>query len=67
MITHRYAAYPDHPLHDVPDAVIDAARAELREAQDWKDVYFPDPELLEPIADAIVIAVLKSLQESGRC
>ena len=33
-----YRDFPDHPLHDVPKVVLDAAREVMREAADWKDV-----------------------------
>lgn len=52
-----YAAYPDHPLHGVPQRVLELARAEVRTAALWRDVV-TDPDMIDPLADAIVAAVL---------
>ena len=55
----RYADYPDHPLREIPQAVLDAARAAVSEAAGAGDV---DPEQIEPIADAVVLAVLPAMR-----
>lgn len=48
--------YPEgHPLHDVPQAILEAARAVLAGAALEKDV---DPDAADPIADAVVIQLL---------
>lgn len=51
----RYAAYPDHPLTNVPLEVLDAARKVMFDAAIWKDVA---PGMADPLADAVVIALL---------
>lgn len=51
----RYAAFPDHPLHAVPQAILDAARAAVGEAAECNDV---DPSMVDPIADSVVISLL---------
>lgn len=47
-----YRDFPDHPLHDVPKVVLDAAREVMREAADWKDV---DAEMADALADSVVV------------
>lgn len=44
-----------HPLADVPQVILDAARGALREAAELGDV---DPSMADPIADAVVIDLL---------
>lgn len=49
-----YAAYPDHPLHGVPDEILQAARDMMRGAVIWGSV---DTQMADPLADAVVMAV----------
>jgi len=51
----RYAEYPEHGLHDVPLALLEAGRAAMAEAARYGDV---DPELADALADAVVMAVM---------
>ena len=51
MTSSRYADFPDHPLRDVPQSVLDVARKPVRDAAEYKDV---DPEMADSIADAVV-------------
>lgn len=54
-----YRDYADHPLHDVPQDVLDAARACLQEAVVWRDL---DPDDVQPLADAVVMACLPPMR-----
>lgn len=45
----------DHPLKYVPDELLEAARGELRAAAHWGDVA---EDMIEPLADSVVMAVL---------
>jgi hypothetical protein len=47
----RYTDYPDHPLRDVPQAVLDVARKSVGELVPYKEI---DAEMVDPIADAVV-------------
>lgn len=58
----RYDAYPDHPLCGVPQEILDAAREVMAGAAEWKDV---DPEMVEPLADAVVAALRPWLPVGG--
>jgi hypothetical protein len=55
---------PDDPVHGVPRTVLEAAREVLRQAAVWRDV---DPEYAEPIADAVVMALLPWFRLHERC
>jgi hypothetical protein len=50
----RYAAYPEHPLRDVPQETLDVAREALREGVITKDV---DEVACDPLADSVVQAL----------
>ena len=50
----------DHPLKNVDPAILAAARLPLEAAVTWKDVH---PDMAEPIADAVVMALLPWLKE----
>lgn len=54
-MTNDYANYPSHPLYNVPEEILDAARQELRGAAFCGDV---DSDLADPIADAVVMSLL---------
>jgi len=54
-----YRDHPDHPLHDVPQDVLDAARACLQEAAQWGGVH---PDDVQPLADAVVMACLPPMR-----
>lgn len=49
-----YAGFPNHPLRDVPQAILDAARAVMDEVVESKDV---SADMARPIADAVVMAL----------
>lgn len=51
----RYTDVPGHPLRLVPDEVLKSARSVLAAAANLRDV---DPEMADPIADAVVIALM---------
>jgi hypothetical protein len=55
-----YAAYPDHPLNGVPQAVLDAARQVTADAVREKDL---DPDVADALADAVVMAVLPPIRD----
>lgn len=55
-----YAAYPEHPLHGVPHEVLSAARRVTVDAARWRDL---DPDVAEPLADAVVAASLPAIRE----
>ncbi|WP_232666861.1 hypothetical protein [Pseudonocardia sp. TRM90224] len=55
-----YEDFPAHPLHDVPFEVLHAARTAVQRAAEWKHV---DPELAEPLADAVVMACLPAMRK----
>lgn len=55
-----YAAYPDHPLHSCPAHWIEAARKSVGKAEEWNDVA---PADVNPIADAVVMAVVQAMKE----
>jgi hypothetical protein len=50
-----YREFPDHPLRNVPDEILAEARKVLQGAVVWKNV---DAEAADPIADAVVVALL---------
>ena len=54
-----YAAFPGHSLHDVPLEVLQAARRVMDEAARQGDV---DPELAQPLADAVVMGCLPAIR-----
>lgn len=58
----RYDEFPDHPLHGVPQAVLDAARAQVASAVAYNDV---DAQIADPLADAVVAALLPWLDFEG--
>lgn len=58
----EYDAYPDHPLHGMDPAVLECAREVLDQAAEVHDV---DPEMADPIADAVVMALVKAGYLSG--
>lgn len=53
----RYDDHPSHPLHNVDPRVLEVARSVLRSAAQAHDV---DAEMAEPIADAVVMALLEA-------
>lgn len=55
----RYADHPDHPLCNVRQEVLDAARHAMAEAADAKDV---TEEMVNPIADMVVMDMLPWLK-----
>jgi hypothetical protein len=55
-----YAQYPHHPLYGVPDTVLIAAREQMKTCVRWDGL---DPEQVNPIADAMVAAVLPPMRE----
>lgn len=57
----RYDAFPDHPLCGVPDEILAAARQELSSAAVWGDVR---DDMVEPLADAVVMSLLPWLRYS---
>ena len=59
----RYDAFPEHPLCGIDPAILEAARGVLRGAAEWKDV---SEDMVEPIADAVVMALLPFLTVSCR-
>lgn len=54
-----YQDYPDHPLHNVPQEVLDAARLMMTGAVKCHDISVTDAE---PLADAVVMALLPWLR-----
>lgn len=57
----EYAAWTWHPLHDVPQDVLDAARRSVKEMAEWESD-LNDAELCESLADAVVMAVLPAMK-----
>jgi hypothetical protein len=51
----------DHPLKPISPAILAAARQVLHDAADCHDV---DPEMADPIADAVVMALLPWMSAS---
>lgn len=64
-----YGDFPDHPLHDVPQAVIDAARNQMQEMVEYESGptgKLPWPADLSEIhaaADSILMSVWVTLKE----
>lgn len=58
-MTTEYSDYPEHPLHSVPQEILDAAREVMRDVAIWKDVAY---DMADPIADSVVISLLPWLQ-----
>lgn len=58
----RYARQKRHPLKDVPPAALLAARTALRNAQSTNDADIP--EMIGPVADAILAAGLDAIKKS---
>lgn len=58
-MANQYDDYPDHPLHGIDNKILEAARRVMRDAVTWKDV---DPEMAEPLADAVVMNLLPWIQ-----
>lgn len=56
--SNAYKDYPDHPLYGINPDILEAARAEMRKINVFQKLPVGD---LEPIADAIVMA----LREKG--
>jgi hypothetical protein len=54
-----YTDYPEHPLHKVPQEILDAAREALHDVAIWKDV---DRDMATPIADSVVVALIPWLR-----
>jgi hypothetical protein len=54
-----YAAVPGHPLHDVPLAVLEAARHAMNEAAQAGDI---DADLVQPLADSVVMGCLPAIR-----
>jgi hypothetical protein len=52
-----YSKYPGHPLYGFPKKALDAARDAYLEA--FKDGSTRDPDMIEPVADAVVSAALQ--------
>ena len=52
-----YTMYPDHPLRDVPEFVLQPARTYLAAAAFWRDI--PE-DLVMPLADAITTSILEA-------
>lgn len=50
-----YDMHPEHPLRNVPQEILDAARSVLDECVAWKEV---ERYMAHPIADAVVVALL---------
>ena len=55
----RYACYPQHPLANIRQSVLELAHGVLLGASEWNDVA---PGMAEPIADAVVMALLTWLK-----
>jgi hypothetical protein len=55
----RYADFPDHPLVNIRQAVLDAARHAMAEAADAGDT---SSEMINPIADMVVMDLLPWLK-----
>ena len=58
----RYDNYPQHPLYGVPVVVLEAARKELSDALDDLGSII-GTDMIEPVADAIVMAILEAQQQ----
>lgn len=54
---------PGHPLHEVPEVVLWAARNELEQAEMWGSLRSDDDCTRDSIADAVVVAVLPELKK----
>lgn len=53
----RYHDYPDHPLASTPIAVLEVARGVMQRAVECGDV---DSEVADPLADAVVAALIEA-------
>lgn len=51
----RYQDHPTHPLHNVPQEILDAARFVMSEAVECRDISAANAD---PLADAVVMALL---------
>lgn len=58
----KYHEYPDHPLYRATQSVLDAARRAMQEAADAKDVH---PDMVDPIADMVVMDLMPFLREDA--
>lgn len=54
-----YRKYPNHPLHDVPVEVLEAAREVMHEAARWHDV---EDDMAQPLADSVVAGALPAIR-----
>lgn len=55
----RYKAFPQHPLHAVPEEILVAARDFLLDAAEIGDV---DMDMAIPLADGMVLTLLPWLK-----
>jgi len=53
-MSNDYDAFPGHPLAGIDPAILACARAEMQEVADAGDIA---REMVEPVADAIVLAL----------
>lgn len=60
MTKSRYYDYPDHPLRWVNQELLDVVQRAFREVLETGDARVDDEEMIEPITDSIVQAVLES-------
>lgn len=57
MGTNEYSRLPDHPLCNVPQGVLDAARDFMLKAVEWGDVDF---HMAYPLADSVVMVIVEA-------
>lgn len=55
----RYDSYPDHPLHGVPQSILDIVRNEIRTIRDNGDIEITE-DMIEPVSDAIVAKLVEA-------
>lgn len=60
-MSNPYYTRPDHPLSIVRKEVIDAARAQMAGVVKYNDI---SPDMADPVADSIVMALIPFLQDS---
>lgn len=60
VINTDYAQYPEHPLHDIPQEILNAARSVTNAAIIVGDI---DPDEANAIADGVVSAVIRKLTD----
>ncbi len=58
----RYSKFPDHPLYNIRQEVLESARKAMLEAADAHEV---EPEMVNPIADMVVMEMLPWLKSEA--